>query len=269
MAISPRQTGSSIKIFILAAALQAGAMPEDRSPARAPCTLPNPLNADEPFEITNDARGEGVNDLRVMTAFSINCAYARLSQIVGLDRVVDTTYRMARSAYLYPGQPASEHRPIEPFASYATGANEMSPLDMASGAQTIANEGVHLEPYYVEWVDAPDGTRVYAHTPNPQQVLDRGVALAAVDVLKGPLDPNQGGTARAWGLDGWPAGGKTGTQADNTNASSSGSRGTSRRRCGSAIPTPTPRCGASRSSRAATPTPCRAAATRPRSGTRS
>ena len=27
----------------------------------------------------------------------------------------------------------------------------MSPLDMASGAQTIANEGLHMEPYYVEY----------------------------------------------------------------------------------------------------------------------
>ena len=120
-----------------------------------------------------------------MTARSINCAYARLSQIVGLNRVVDTTYRMARSPYLYPGQPASDHRPIEPFASFATGANEMSPMDMASGAQTIANEGVHHEPYYVERVERADGSQLYVHEDAGQQILDRGVALSAVDTHEG------------------------------------------------------------------------------------
>ena len=45
-----------------------------------------------------------------MTWRSINCAYVRLSQIVGLNRVVDTTYRMAQSVYLYPGQPAEDRR---------------------------------------------------------------------------------------------------------------------------------------------------------------
>ncbi|MFV0308069.1 MAG: transglycosylase domain-containing protein [Desertimonas sp.] len=218
MAISPRQTGSSIKIFILAAALQAGAMPDDQIDGTRPCVLPNPGDPSQPFEI-RDARNEPVNTLRVMTAHSINCAYARLSQIVGLNRVVDTTYRMARSPYLYLGQPASEHSLIEPFASFATGANEMSPMDMASGAQTIANEGLHHEPYYVESVDGPDGTPLYTHEDPGQQILDRGVALSAVDVLKGTLSQAAGGTARAWALDGeWPAAGKTGTQENNTNA---------------------------------------------------
>lgn len=214
MAISPRQTGSSIKLFILAAAIQAGALPDDRIDGTRPCVLPNPGDPSEPFEI-RDAANQPVDTLRVMTAKSINCAFARLSQIVGLNRVVDTTYRMARSPYLYLGQPASEHRPIEPFASFATGANEMSPMDMASGAQTIANEGLHHEPYYVEFVDGPDGTRVYTHDDPGQQILDRGAALSTIDTMKGVL---QFGTADDSALETWPAAGKTGTQQDNTNA---------------------------------------------------
>lgn len=214
MALSPRQTGSSIKLFILAAALQAGAQPDDIIDGTKPCILPNPGNPREPFEI-KDAVSRPPDTLREMTARSINCAYARLSQIVGLNRVVDTTYRMARSPYLYLGQPPSDHRPIEPFASFATGANELSPMDMAAGAQTIANEGVHHEPYYVDAIDRTDGTRIYAHEPAGQQILDRGVALSAVDIMKGTLEF---GTARNWPLDSWPAAGKTGTQADNTNA---------------------------------------------------
>ena len=122
---------------------------------------------------------------------------------------------MAQSAYLYPGQPAEERRPIEPFASYATGANEMSPLDMASGAQTIANDGLHHEPYYVEYIDAADGRRIYTHAVAGTQVLDRGVALTAVDVLKGVLTAAPAAATRSTTA---PAAGKTGTQQDNTNA---------------------------------------------------
>lgn len=214
MALAPRQTGSSIKLFILGAALQAGAQADDIIDGRRPCVLPNPGDPSKPFEIT-DAVGRDPDTLRNMTVYSINCAYARLSQIVGLTRVVDMTYRMAASPYLYAGQPASEHPIIEPFASFATGANEMSALDMAAGAQTLSNEGLHHEPYYVEYITDHDGAEVYRHDDPGTQVLDPGVALTAVDIMKGVLTE---GTARRHPLVGVPSAGKTGTQESNTNA---------------------------------------------------
>jgi penicillin-binding protein 1A len=217
MALSPRQTGSSIKFFVLAAALQAGAQPDDIIDGQNVCTFAVPDA--EPFVI-KDAVSRAPDTLAQMTWRSINCAYVRLAQIVGLNRMVDTVYRMAESVYLYPGQPAGD-RPagadgLQPFVSFSTGANEMSPMDMASGAQTIANGGLHHEPFYVEWIDTADGQRTYTHAEAGTQVLDRGVALSAVDTLKGVLIS---GTARSHPLDGGrPAAGKTGTQADNTNA---------------------------------------------------
>jgi penicillin-binding protein 1A len=216
MALSPRQTGSSIKVFILAAAVQAGAQKNDLIDGTRPCTLPNPGNEREPFVIT-DAVSAGVVTVQEHTTRSINCAFARLSQIVGLDRVVDTTYRMSRSPYLYQGQPTTERARIEPFASYATGANEMSPLDMAAGIQTLANEGVHHEPYYVEYIDDAAGERIYTHLDPGTQVFDRDAALATIDILKGPIYGGGTGRRAAFG-DRRPAFGKTGTQEDNTNA---------------------------------------------------
>jgi penicillin-binding protein 1A len=217
MAISPRQTGSSIKLFVLAAALQAGAQPDDLIDGAANCSFDVPDQ--EPFVI-RDAVPRQTDTLAAMTWYSINCAYVRLAQIVGLNRMVDTVYRMSQSVYLYPGQPEGD-RPagsegLQPLVSFSTGANEMSPMDMASGAQTIANGGLHHEPYYVERVETSAGEVLYAHQSAGTQVLDRGVALTAVDVMKGVL---QQGTARRYPLaDGRPASGKTGTQADNTNA---------------------------------------------------
>ena len=132
MALAPRQTGSSQKTFILAAALQAGATPDDIIDGTRPCVLPNPSNPSEPFEI-RDAASRAPDTLRAMTWYSINCAYGRLAQIVGLNRVVRMTYAMAKSPYLYEGQPETDRDPLQPFPALATGANPMSPLDMASG----------------------------------------------------------------------------------------------------------------------------------------
>jgi penicillin-binding protein 1A len=149
-----------------------------------------------------------------MTWSSINCAFARLSQIIGLHRVVDSMYRMAASSYLQPKM--TGRTPIEPLASLATGANPMAPLDMASGMQTIANQGLHHEPYYVDYIDGPDGKRMYTHDDPGVQVLDPSVALTEVSVLKGVLTS---GTARqALSKFPFPAAGKTGTQTFNTNS---------------------------------------------------
>jgi len=216
MALSPRQTGSSIKYFILASAVQAGAQPGDIIDGVRGCVLPNPGDESKPFIISGGASGS-VNTLQQQTWSSINCAFARLSQIVGLNRVVDTTYRMAASPYLYQGQPTDEREPIQPFASFATGANEMSPLDMASGMQTLANEGVHHEPYYVDRIETAAGEALYSHIDPGTEVFERGAALQTIDILKGVI--YNGGTARRHRLiDDRPAFGKTGTQQDNTNA---------------------------------------------------
>jgi penicillin-binding protein 1A len=214
LALRTRQTGSSIKLFILAAAVQAGAQANDLIDGTRPCTLPNPDNPAEPFEITGGV-SRPLSPLEQMTWLSINCAFARLSQIVGLDRVVATTYRMARSTYLYEGQPRVERQPILPYASYATGANEMSAFDMASGAQTLANGGLHVEPYLVERIESPRGL-VYQHEAVGTQVLTPEAAWRTTDILTGVLER---GTARRHPLaDGRVAAGKTGTQEDNTNA---------------------------------------------------
>ncbi|MFM7899790.1 MAG: penicillin-binding transpeptidase domain-containing protein, partial [Actinomycetota bacterium] len=115
LAMRRRQTGSSVKMFILAAALEAGVESDDLIDGKLPCLLPNPDNPTEPFEI-KDGVSEPVGPVRRMTWLSINCAYAKLSQIVGLNRVVDRIYQMSASEWLTP-----EKYPVYPYASLATG----------------------------------------------------------------------------------------------------------------------------------------------------
>jgi penicillin-binding protein 1A len=209
LALRRRQTGSSIKMFVLTAALEAGAQASDLIDGTLPCTFPNPGLPEEPFVITKGV-SHPVSSLAEQTWLSINCAYARLAQIVGLNRVVNMTYRLASSSYL-----SRDLYTIQPYASFSTGANELSALDMASGTQTIANGGIHNEPYFIEKVEGPSGL-LYQHTMAPSQVITKEIADAQVDILKQTLIK---GTARRDPLEGnRPAGGKTGTQDENTNA---------------------------------------------------
>jgi penicillin-binding protein 1A len=207
LAMARRQTGSSIKLFILAAAIQAGVLPTDQINGTTPCSLPDPNDKKKPFEI-REGEKTPLGPLDEMTWRSNNCAYARLSQIVGLNRVVDTAKRMGVDSQLYP------------YASFATGANETSTLDMASGFQTLANQGLHKDAYFIERIEGPDGKVIYQHDDPGQQVLDPGAANTTISVLKGVISPlrswSTGSRARLEGNR--PAAGKTGTQQDNTNA---------------------------------------------------
>ena len=80
--------------------------PSDIIDGPTPCIAAQPGRPGRSRSRSRTPRRHGRATCGTMTWASINCAYARLSQIVGLNRVVDTTYRMAQSAYLYPGQPA-------------------------------------------------------------------------------------------------------------------------------------------------------------------
>ena len=90
---------------------------------------------------------------------------------------------------------------------------------MAAGAQTIANLGVHHEPYFLERIlERDNSTLVWERAANVEgtEALTTASAAKTVDIMRGVL---RGGTARRTPLaDERPAGGKTGTQANNTNA---------------------------------------------------
>ena len=110
MALAPRQTGSSQKIFILAAALQAGAHADDVIDGRRPVRAAQPRRPERAVRDHRRRRAASPTSLRAMTWYSINCAYARLAQIVGLNRVVDTTYRDGRVAVPLRGPDRSRSR---------------------------------------------------------------------------------------------------------------------------------------------------------------
>ncbi|HQZ33825.1 MAG TPA: transglycosylase domain-containing protein [Ilumatobacteraceae bacterium] len=213
MSLVPRQTGSSIKAFILAAAYEAGAQTNDIINGTAPCAVPDEGN--KVLVIKGGSIEIGPLNGR-NTWLSTDCGFVRLSYSVGLHRIVDSVYRMAHSAYFYQGQSAKDHEPFIPIGATATGNNALSPMDMAAGMQTITNQGLHHDPYFVEYIQRPDGTRFYSHADPGVQVLDPNAANETVQSLKGVIRSGTG--ARNLRNFSHPAAGKTGTQFENTNA---------------------------------------------------
>lgn len=216
MALVPRQTGSATKAFLLANAYEAGVQTNDIINGVPPCTVPDYVDGRVVSKTVRSGYGELGPFNGPLTWRSSDCAFVRLSWAIGLNRVVDTVYRMAHSPYFYQGQPTDEREPFLPLPLTATGNNPMSALDMASGFQTIANQGLHHDPYYVEAVDLPDGTRFYTHTDPGTAVFTPDTSLKTLQTLKGVLRSGTG--ARNLKSFSRPAAGKTGTQFENTNA---------------------------------------------------
>ena len=192
-----RQAGSTFKVFVLAAALESGIVPSDSISGSAPCRIPNPGGTEDPAEIDNfgESRG-GSGNITTQTSRSSNCAFARLGQVVGLDRVVDMARRMGMSTL------------IEPVPSMPIGSEEVLPIEMAAAYASLGNDGIHNEPYYVDRIEDAEGNVVYEHQPNGTRAVTRQTARLATDVLIANV---QGGTGTRARVSSQPTAGKTGT----------------------------------------------------------
>jgi penicillin-binding protein 1A len=204
LALTPRQTGSSVKGFILAAAVNAGIQNVDIVDGTLPCTWVF-LDKSQPNYLVDDGVSAS-GTLEQMTWSSINCAYIRLYLSVGGLRVIETMHDLGVKGEL------------EDYFSFAVGGNEISPMDMAAGYSTLANQGVRHDPYYVEKIVDRNGQVLYQHEDAGVQAIDRGVALRSVDIMKGVLrQGTAAGVLSNWD-NGRPAAGKTGTYDKDKHA---------------------------------------------------
>jgi penicillin-binding protein 1A len=202
-----RQAGSSFKTFVLVAALEHGYIPEDVIDGSGPCKFPNPGGTPDPYEVDNFDNNRGsVGTILRQTVGSVNCAYVRLEQLVGLPNVIDTAKRMGITTPL--GEPTGD-------LSLTLGTREVHPIEMAAAYATLAAEGVYRRPYLIDRVEDSTGHVIFEHEDSPQQVLDPEVARLATSVLQANVEY---GTGTAAQLGEQPAAGKTGTAQDSADA---------------------------------------------------
>jgi 1A family penicillin-binding protein len=199
-----RQPGSSFKTFSLVTALEQGWRPETPIDGGAPCPVSNPGGTPNPW-LPDNFEGEafGVIPLSDATAHSVNCAYARLGQQVGLGAVVRTAHDMGIASRLHA------------VPSMVLGTNVVTPLEMASAYATLAADGVYHPPHLIEEVDGPSGKPVFRNDGKARRVLPPDIAREATAVLRGVV---QNGTGTAAALPGRDVAGKTGTAENYQDA---------------------------------------------------
>jgi penicillin-binding protein 1A len=194
-----RQPGSSMKAFVLATALENGIVVNDLISGGS-CAIKNPGGTPDPY--TQPGEG-GTATLVSQTAHSVNCAFLRLAQIVGIDKVIAQARKMGVTA------------PLKNVVSFPLGVNEISPLEMAGAYASIANDGVFNAPYFVDKITDASGKVIYQHDAKPQRVMSAQSARQEIVALQAVVT---GGTGTKAAIKGRPVAGKTGTTDQHGDA---------------------------------------------------
>jgi len=139
-----RQPGSTWKVITLATALKEGYSPDDVVNGAARCSVPSKFG--NASTINAEGGGGGYETLWHATADSVNCAFVRLSTSVGQDKIMQMAHDMG----------ITQQR-LFPHLTLSIGDVEATPLEMATVISTVANDGVHQDPYFVQKVVAPNG----------------------------------------------------------------------------------------------------------------
>jgi membrane peptidoglycan carboxypeptidase len=190
-----RQPGSSMKMFTLVTAINAGMNPEIKLNSNSP------LQITDQWEVQNYANTSyGTISLRYATEQSVNTAYAQVALAVGVDNVLATAHSMGIDVDL------------PPYPSVILGSVGIPPIQMAEAYSVLAADGIHRDAIAITRIEDRNGNTVYEHEDNPVRAVDESIASAALEVMKGVT--TWGGTAEVVGSGmtvNQPVAGKTGT----------------------------------------------------------
>ena len=221
--------GSTFKVIVSAAALQAGLDPNTTLAGGASYTAP-----DTTTPIRNAPGVNCPNELTLKNALRVSCntAFARLGvEQVGADRLKETARafgfeteplfdrdddNIMRVAASHTGEilgPGGQvDRPA--LAQSCIGQREVriTPLQGAMIAATIANNGVQMRPYLIDTLQGPDLNVVgTADKKELRRAVSPQVAGQLREMMESVVD---GGTGTAAQIAGFQVGGKTGTAQD-------------------------------------------------------
>jgi penicillin-binding protein 1A len=191
-----RQTGSGFKALLYTAAFEYGMTPDT--------TVEDvPVDFDGYSPTNYDRTYRGTITLREALADSRNIPAVQILNEIGFDRLAPTVARFGITSV------------IEPYLPIALGSTDISLIEMASAYSTFPNGGVRISPRLINRVTDYDGDVLEENFPEPHDVIPTETASMMVDMLQEVV---RSGTATSVGSLGHPAGGKTGTTNDYTDA---------------------------------------------------
>jgi len=193
-----RQTGSSFKPFVYAAAVDNGLRPDD-------LIVDAPVSFGSYSPGNYDGKYKGTIPIRVAFAQSRNIPAVKTLAKLGVQNLIPYVRRFGITSK------------IEPVLPIALGAADVALLEMVSAYSTFPNDGVRVEPQLIRRVTDYDGNVLEENLSKLHDVIPAETARIMVDLMQEPVR-GQGGTAvKAQELK-RPVAGKTGTTNDFTDA---------------------------------------------------
>lgn len=189
-----RPSGSTFKVFTLAAAIESGISPQAAIDCSNPVTLANGQTINN-FGKANYSK-RSISDA---TAISSNTGYYRLTEKIGADRLVEMAHRLGIDSEL----------PAYPIITLGT--ENVTPLEMAEAYSTLAASGIHREPVIITRIEDRNGDVLFEAADTSERVLDEKVAGATTQVLRGVFEKSYATAYGSGPSNGQPVAGKTGT----------------------------------------------------------
>lgn len=151
-------------------------------------------------------------------AKSSNTASIEAAELIGEEKFLEYLRRFGVGTPTgagFPGEASGYVPPLEdwtdstfPTLSFGQGLS-VSALQITSIFQTIANEGVRVQPHIVESIIEGDGDEVVVENGETTRVVEPETANAVLKMMEGVVSPD--GTAANAAIPGYRVGGKTGT----------------------------------------------------------
>jgi len=197
-----RQTGSAFKPFIYAAAFEKGFTPSDVM-VDAPLSYYDQWSREtwSPQNYTHNFLGPMT--LRRALELSRNTIAVKLLEQIGVKYGINYVERFDVA------------KGMKPYLPLALGASEATLLNLTRAYGAFANQGLMMQPYYVERILDRDGNLLEQNLPRAKEVMRADIAYLMTDVLQGVI--RRGTAVKAKALK-RPLAGKTGTTDDCTDA---------------------------------------------------